>query len=83
MCLCDVLKLMASAVSMPSSVFCDSHFCESCHSFLSFKASFEVKLVKHESLQKQVSSSEEKNRNKFYCEAWIPLKENIGFLKEE
>lgn len=74
---------MASAVSIPSSVFCDNHFCASCHNFPSFKASFEVKLVRHESLQKQVSSSAEKYYSKFYRDAWIPIKENTGFLKEE
>lgn len=52
-----MLKLVASAVSSSSYVLSDNYFGESCHDFLGFKTLSEVKLAKHESLQKQVSSS--------------------------
>lgn len=43
--------------SAVSCVLYDNYFCESHHNFLSCKALSEVKLAKHESIQKQVSSS--------------------------
>lgn len=56
-CLHDVLKLVASAVSSSSYVLSDNYFCENCHDFVGFKTLSEVKVAKHESLQKLVSSS--------------------------